>query len=92
MQTEMTGSDDAQAGAAFKRSMGLLAAVAIAVGVGLAIVDVPEADLSPRVLRTDANANRPAGVPTPAGAPAAASPQELDPTLSRPDRGSDQHG
>jgi hypothetical protein len=93
MQAKSVGSDDVQGGKAFRRSMGLLAAVTVAAAAGLAVVDVQEGGATPNFLRTDANDHRPAGAPTPlAETPLVAPAGNPDPTLSRPDRGSDQHG
>lgn len=93
MQVDSLGTEDLQTGKAMKRAMGLLAAFAVAAAAGLATVDVPEADLAPHVLKTDANAQRGgARASTPASAPTAPTPGELDPALLRPDRGNDHHG
>ena len=91
MQYDSISNDDVQAGDAMKRAFGLLAATAIAAAAGLATVDTPEADLAPRVLKTDALEH---GVhaATPAQAPAAPARGEIDPALNRPDRGNDHHG
>ncbi|HET9024964.1 MAG TPA: hypothetical protein VFN64_10350 [Burkholderiaceae bacterium] len=91
MQVDAISNDDVQTGKAMKRAMSLLAAFAVAAAAGLATVDVPEADLAPRVLKTDANEY---GVrtTTPAQTPAAPAGGEIDPALQRPDRGNDQHG
>lgn len=93
MQVDSIGNDDVQAGKAMKRAMGLLAAVAVAAAAGLATIELPEVDLKPHVLKTDANDHRggaAAGVPE--AAPAAPGRGELDPALHRPDRGNDHHG
>jgi hypothetical protein len=94
MQVDAIGTEDVQTGRAMKRALGLLAAFAVAAGAALATIDVPEADLAPHVLKTDANEHR-GGAPAPAAAPDATSAPargELDPTLLRPDRGNDHHG
>jgi hypothetical protein len=83
-----------QTGNAMKRAFALLGAFGVAVAVGLIVVDQPEADLSPRILGTDANWQRSIGAaavssPLPSAKPASG---ELDPALSRPERGNDHHG
>lgn len=93
MQVDSLSNDDLQTGKAMKRAMGLLTAFAVAAAAGLASVDVPEADLAPRVLKPDANAQRVGAPPAaPASVPAAPAAGELDPALLRPDRGNDHHG
>ena len=93
MQVDSINNDDIQAGKTMKRAMGLLAAFAVAAAAGLATVDVPEADLKPHVLRTDANDLRGGpGTATPASMPASPTSGELDPALLQPDRGNDHHG
>ena len=93
MASQATGSEDIQTGRAFNRSMGLLAAVAIATTVGLVAVDEPGGDLHRNALQTDANEQRPVGAKIPGvDVPFAAPSLILDSTLSRPERGSDQHG
>lgn len=93
MQVDSISRDDVQTGKAMKRAMGLLAVVAVAAAAGLASVDVPEADLTPHVLKRDANDRRGGpGVVSPDNAPTAPARGELDPTLQRPDRGNDHHG
>lgn len=90
MQVDSISSDDVQTGKAMKRAMGLLAAVAMAAAVGLATVDVPEADLTPHVLKTDAGHGT--GAVAPARTPAGGGRGELDPALQRTDQANDQHG
>lgn len=93
MQVDSISDDDIQTGKTMKRAMGLLAAFAVAAAAGLATVDVPEADLKPHVLRTDANDLRGGpGTATPASMPASPTSGELDPALLQPDRGNDHHG
>jgi hypothetical protein len=89
MQVDALSREDVESGKAMKRAMGLLAAVAVAAAVGLATVDVPEADLTPHVLKTDGGGFVPA---TSAQAPAAPASGELDPLLLRTDQTADQHG
>jgi hypothetical protein len=94
MQSNSIDSDDAQTGKAMKRAFALLGAFGVAVAVGLIVVDQPESDLSPRILGTDANWQRSIGVSAvpslvPSAKPASG---ELDPLLSRPERGNDHHG
>jgi hypothetical protein len=93
MQVDSISNDDIQTGKTMKRAMGLLAAVAVAAAAGLATVDVPEADLKPHVLKTDANELRggPGSAP-PASAPAAPASGQLDPALLRTDGANDHHG
>lgn len=92
MQADSINQDDVQTGKAMKQAFGWLAAVAVAAAVGLATIDVPESDLSPRVLRTDANAQgAPRALSSPE-TPVAPTRSELDPVLLRPDRGNDHHG
>lgn len=91
MQVDSISSDDVQTGKAMKRAMSLLAAVAVAAAVGLATVDVPEADLTPHVLKTD-GAGRGFGPATSAETPAAPASGVLDPSLRRTDQVVDQHG
>jgi hypothetical protein len=91
MQVDGISNDDVQAGKAMKRAFGLLAAVAVAAAAGLATIEVPEANLAPHVLKTDANeygihSSRPAESAAPATA------GELDSALQRVDHGSEQHG
>lgn len=91
MQVDSISNTDVQNGKAMKRALSLLAAVAVAAAAGLATVGMPEADLTPHVLKTDANEY---GVHATSSAEAPATPAngELDPALQRPDAGSDQHG
>jgi hypothetical protein len=91
MQVDAISNDDVQAGQAMKRAMGLLAAVAVAAAAGLATIDMPEANLAPHVLKTDANDY---GVPStrPADDLSAPTPGEVDPALQRVDHGGEQHG
>lgn len=78
---------------ALKRAMGLLAAVAVAAGIGLATVDAVDGDGVRRVLPTDASGQRVPGYVAPAAPPADGGGRgELDPALGRPDRGNDHHG
>jgi len=91
MQVESVSSVDVQNGKAMKRAMGLLAVFAVAASAALATVDVPEADLGPRALKTDA-VEQGVHATLPAQTPAAPARGEIDPTLNRLDRGSDQHG
>jgi len=91
MQVEAISSVDVQDGKAMKRAMGLLAAFAVAASAALAMIDVPEADLGPRALKTDAF-EQGVRATAPAQTPAAPARGEIDPTLNRLDRGSDQHG
>jgi hypothetical protein len=91
MQVDSISNDDVQTGKAMKRAMGMLAAVAVVVAAGLATVDVPEADLTPRVLKTDA-IEQGGRATTPAQTPAAPARGELDPVLLSPDRANDHHG
>lgn len=77
----------------FNRSMGLLAAVAIAAVVGLVAGDGPGSEPHGKVLQTDANEQRPVGATAPSvDVPIAAPSNVLDPTLSRPGQNGDQHG
>lgn len=77
----------------FNRSMGLLAAVAIAAAVGLVAGDRPGSEPHRNALQTDANEQRPVGATAPGvDVPIAAPSNVLDPTLSRPGRDGDQHG
>ena len=62
MQLVSIGSDDMQPGKAMKRAMILLAAASAAAAVGLATIDMPEANLTPSGLQTDASAGGRAGV------------------------------
>jgi hypothetical protein len=62
----------------------------VAAAVGLATVDVPEADLAPHALKTDAG--RGSGAAAPAQTPAPAGRGELDPALQRTDQANDYHG
>lgn len=83
-----------ESGLAFKRAMGLLAAVGVAAAIGLATVDTID-DSGQRVLPTDANAQRGPGyaVPAAVSAPADTGARgELDPVLNRLDKGNDHHG
>src|SRR5512142_3257100 len=89
MQVDAISSEDVQTSKAMKRAMSLLAAVAVAAAVGLATVDVPEADLSPHVLKTDAGPGTGAAAPAPMPAPAGG---ELDPALQRTDQVNDYQG
>ena len=91
MQVDAIGNDDVQTGKAMKRAMGLLAAVAVAAAAGLATIEMPEADLTPHVLKTDANEY---GIRStrPAEGVAPATSGEADPALQRVDHGSEQHG
>jgi hypothetical protein len=93
MQAVAIDSEDMQTGKAMKRAFALLGAFGVAVAVGLITVEQPESDLSPRVLGTDANWQRSIGeavsTPVPSAKPASG---ELDPALSRPERGNDHHG
>jgi hypothetical protein len=93
MQVDSIGNEEVQTGRTMKRAMGLLAAVAVAMAAALATVDVPEADINPHVLKTDANDHRGGpGAASPQSAPAQPGRGELDPTLQRLDRGNDHHG
>jgi hypothetical protein len=82
-------------GLAFKRAMGLLAAVGVAAAIGLATVDTIDTDSGERALPTDASAQRGPGyaAPAPNTAPASTGTRgELDPAMNHPDRGNDHHG
>lgn len=93
MQVDSISNDDVQTGKTMKRAMGLLAAFAVAAAAGLATIEVPEADLNPRVLKTDANDLRGGpGTATPASTPVPPNSGELDPALLRPDGANDHHG
>jgi hypothetical protein len=93
MQVDSISNEDIQSSRTMKRAMGVLAAFAVAAAAGLASVDVPEADLKPHVLKTDANELRGGtGSATPASAPAAPGGGELDPAMLRPDGANDHHG
>lgn len=84
-----------ESGLAFRRAMGLLAAVGVAAAIGLATVDTMDTDSGQRVLPTDASAQRGPGYSAPAATPApndTGARGELDPVLNRPDRGNDHHG
>jgi hypothetical protein len=73
-----------ESGLAFKRAMGLLAAVGVAAAIGLATVDT-----------IDDSAQRGPGYAVPAAVPArvdTGARGELDPVLNRPDRENDHHG
>ena len=91
MQVDALSNDAVQTGKTVKRAMSLLAAIAFAAAAGLASIDVSESSLTPRALKTDANEQ---GRGARAGVESAAAPAagELDPSLQRPDSGSDQHG
>lgn len=91
MQVDSISSEDVQAGKTLRRAMTLLAAVAVAAAAGLAAVDVPEADLTPHVLKTDA-IEYGVRATVPAETPAAPVRSGLDPALERTDPASDQHG
>jgi hypothetical protein len=93
MTSQATGSEDIQTGRTFNRSMGLLAASAIAVAIGLVTVGEGGNEQRRNLSQTDANEQRPVGVALPGvDVPFTAPSRVLDPTLSRPDAGSDQHG
>ena len=93
MASQATGSEDIRTGRTFNRSMGLLAAGAIAAAIGLVVADEQGTALHQHASQTDANEQRPAGALAPGmEVPFAAPSRVLDPTLSRPDAGSDQHG
>lgn len=93
MDERNESADQQEQGMAFKRAMGLLAAVAVAAGIGLATVDAVDNDGVRRVLPTDASGQRVPGYVAPAASPADGGVRgELDPALSRPDRGNDHHG
>lgn len=91
MQFDSISSEDVQAGKAMRRAMSTLAFVAVAAAAGLAAFDVPEADLTPRVLKTDA-IEYGVRATVPAETPAAPARSEIDPALQRTDPASDQHG
>ena len=91
MQVDSISNDDVQTGKAMKRTMGMLAAFGVAVAAGLATVEVPEADVTPHVLKTDA-IEQGGRATTPALTPAAPAREELDPVLHGPDQGNDHHG
>ena len=91
MQVDAFNNDDAQTGQAFRRAIGLLSAVAVAVAAGLATVDVPESDRTPVILKKDA-VEQGVRATSPDQAPAAPARGELDPSLHRPNQNSDQHG
>jgi hypothetical protein len=90
---KMDSVEDVQTGKAFKFAMATLAGLWLAGAAGLAVANIFEDDLSPRVLRTDANAYGQNGVaPGPSkAAPLRAPTSELDPALLRSTDGSDQH-
>ena len=93
--SDESSPEQIETGLAFKRAMGLLAAVGVAAGIGLATVDTIDAESGQRVLPTDASAQRGPGYAAPAPMPApadAGARGQLDPGLSRPDRGVDHHG
>jgi len=93
MTSQATGSEDIQTGRTFNRSMGLLAAGAIAAAIGLVAVDEQGTALHRNASQTDANEQRPVGAMAPGmDVPFTAPSRVLDPTLSRPEAGSDQHG
>jgi hypothetical protein len=73
--------------------MGLLAAVAIAAAIGLVTGEERGSELHRNLSQTDANEQRPVSAVVPGmDVPFAAPSRVLDPTLSRPEAGSDQHG
>jgi hypothetical protein len=86
VQVDSIGNDRARMGKAIGRAMSLLAAVALA--AGLVTVDVPEADLTPHVLGTGANAHR-IRAASPAEPAVARPSEELDPAVPRSDQGAD---
>jgi hypothetical protein len=93
--SDESSPEQIETGLAFKRAMGLLAAVGVAAGIGLATVDTIDAESGQRVLPTDASAQRGPGyaAPVPISAPAdTGARSELDPALGRPDKGNDHHG
>lgn len=94
MNEQKDSSEQLEQGMAFKRAMGLLAAVGVAAGIGLATVDAVDNDSGRRTLPTDASGQRVPGyvAPSPVAPADSGSRGELDPALSRPDRGNDHHG
>jgi hypothetical protein len=87
---KIESEEDVRNGKAFRLAMGTLGFIWLAAAGGLAVAN---ADVSPQILRTDANAYEPAGAArTSTETPFAAPTGVLDPVLLRRDGGSDQHG
>ena len=75
----------------FYHSMELMAVGVVALGIGFFAADFLKG--APPALKTDANAQRPAGVIVPPDTSPPLKPSgEVDPVLKKPEKGSDQHG
>ena len=91
MKQKKSGVDD-EAGVALKFWGAGLAALMIAVSVGLVTADVRQGKrLAKKPLQTDANSQRKAAKVM-AEAPFWQSEEDIDEVLARPDEGSSQHG
>ena len=83
--------DDFASRRTFYHSMELLVVGGVALAVGFVAADYLKA--SPPPLKTDANAQRPAGtVVAPDTSPPLKPSGEVDPAIKRPVKGVDQHG
>jgi hypothetical protein len=75
----------------FYHTMELLVVGAVALAIGLFAADFMKAP--PAALKTDANAQRPAGVVVPPDTSPPLKPSgEVDPVMKKPGKGVDQHG
>ena len=83
--------DDLASRRTFYHSMELLVVGAVALGIGFFAADFLRP--TPAPLKTDANAQRPAGVVVPPDTSPPLKPSGVvDPVLKKPEKGTDQHG
>lgn len=85
--------DDPAARKTFYHSMELLAVATVALVVGFVAADYVKGNRAQASLKTDANAQRPAGVVVPPDTSPPLKPSgEVDPVLKKPEKGTDGHG
>jgi len=83
--------DDFASRRTFYHSMELLAVGTVALAIGFFAADFMKPP--PPTLKTDANAQRPAGtIVAPDTSPPLKPSGEVDPVLKKPEKGTDQHG
>ena len=83
--------DDLASRRTFYHSMELLVVGAVALAVGFFAADLLKS--KPPAMKTDANAQRPAGIVVPPDTSPPLKPSgEVDPVLKKPEKGADQHG
>lgn len=90
---KLLNPDDPAARKTFYHSMELLAVATVALVVGFVAADYVKGNRAQASLKTDANAQRPAGVVVPPDTSPPLKPSgEVDPVLKKPEKGTDGHG